>query len=47
MLCTKILLTDFEFDASLEGLKQEWDVIKRRRDFVFAEELYKFHSGND
>lgn len=44
MLCTKIILNDFEFDAALEGLKQEWEEIKRQRDSVFAQELYKFHS---
>ncbi len=43
MLCTKIILTDFGFDAALEGLKQEWENIKRQRDFVYAQELYKFH----
>ena len=44
MLCTKITLTDFGFDAALEGLKQEWENIKGQRNFVFAQELYKFHS---
>jgi hypothetical protein len=31
-------------DAALEGLKQEWENIKRQRDFVYAQELFKFHS---
>jgi hypothetical protein len=44
MLCTKIILNDFRFDAVLEGLKQEWENIKQQRNFVFAQELYKFHS---
>jgi len=45
MLCTKIVLADFGFDVALEGLKQEWENIKRKRDFVYIQELYKFHSG--
>lgn len=45
MLCTKIVLADFGFDASLEGLKQEWEKIKRKRDFHYVEEMYKFHAG--
>lgn len=44
MLCTKIVLTDFGFDAALEGLKQEWGRIKQQRDFVYADVLYKYHS---
>lgn len=45
MLCTKIVLADFGFDETLEGLKQEWENIKRKRDFHYIEEMYKFHAG--
>lgn len=44
MLCTKLTLEDFGLTASLAGLNDEWEGIKRKRDSAYIFELYKFHS---
>jgi hypothetical protein len=37
MLCTKIALMDFGYQYAIEGLRKEWENVKERRAFVFAE----------
>ena len=37
MFCTKIALRDFGYVQAVEGLTKEWDDVKTRRAFVFAE----------
>jgi hypothetical protein len=45
MLSTKITMTDFGLEASVADLELEWENIKRKRDSVYINELYKFHSS--
>ena len=45
MLSTKIVLMDFELGVTRADLEHEWERIKRKRDYVYINELYKFHSG--
>lgn len=47
MLSTKITLADFELGGALGDLEHEWERIKRKRDYVYIQELYKFHSGTE
>jgi Family of unknown function (DUF5677) len=37
MLCTKVALMDFGYHHAVEGLSKEWEAVKSRREFVFAE----------
>ncbi len=45
MLSTKITVADFGLSVDLGDLEQEWEGVKRKRDYVYIQELYRFHSG--
>ncbi len=44
MLCTRIMLSDFDIDMAVQGTEYEWNRVRRKQDSAFVAALYNFHS---
>jgi hypothetical protein len=44
MLSTKIVMMDFGISVPVGRLEDEWEEVKNKRNYYYAQELYEFHS---
>ncbi|HEV8589314.1 MAG TPA: hypothetical protein VGQ72_10600 [Pyrinomonadaceae bacterium] len=47
MLCTRIVLSDFDLDITLQKTGNDWNRIRHKQDSAFAAALYNFHSNRN
>jgi len=45
MLCTRIVLSDFDLYLTLQDSEKDWSRIRRKQESAFAAALYNFHSN--